>query len=64
MCLQRGNGPILKLENIKKDYYQLTFPQPTANELAKVRFERDNFGKVSGFTFVFSDGREEFVEKD
>ena len=62
--LQRGNAPKLKLVEINADEYEMVFDQPVNNELPDVRFERDDTGQVVGLTFIFDDGREEFVDKD
>jgi len=64
MYLQRGNAPKLKLVKIKEDIYEMVFNMPVMNELPNVRFERDESDNVTGLTFMFQDGREEFVEKD
>jgi hypothetical protein len=64
MYLQRGNAPKLKLVRIKDDEYEMVFNMPVMNELPNVRFERDESDNVTGLTFVFKDGREEFVEKE
>ena len=64
MYLQRGNAPKLKLVKIKADIYEMVFNMPVKNELPNVRFERDESDNVTGLTFMFQDGREEFVEKD
>lgn len=54
----------LKLEKIKDDLYKMLFDLPVMNELPNVRFERDENNKVTGLTFIFKDGREEFMKKD
>jgi hypothetical protein len=64
LFIQRKGGPKLKLELINNDYYEMTFSMPAANELPKVRFERSADGQVTGLTFVFTDGREDFAKKD
>ncbi|MDH3267431.1 MAG: retroviral-like aspartic protease family protein [Ignavibacteria bacterium] len=64
MYLQRGNAPKLKLVKIKEDIYEMVFSMPVNNELPNVRFERDESDNVTGLTFMYLDGREEFVEKD
>lgn len=64
MFIRRVDGPKLKLEKIHDDYYKMTFPMPVANELPNVRFERSSSGQITGFTYVFSDGREDFAKKD
>lgn len=64
LYIQRGSSPKLEMAYLEEDLYQITFPQPVRNELPKVRFERNEEGKVRGMTFVFKDGREEFTKKD
>ncbi len=64
MFLQRGNAPKLKLVKIKEDKYEMVFHMPVRNELPNVRFERNSSHKVTGLTFVFKDGREDFFKKD
>ncbi|MCE7991661.1 MAG: hypothetical protein HEP71_06765 [Roseivirga sp.] len=64
LYIQRGSSPKLKMALLEEDLYQITFPQPVRNELPKVRFERNEQGKVRGMTFVYKDGREEFTKKD
>ncbi|MBT8387150.1 MAG: hypothetical protein KJO12_07030, partial [Ignavibacteria bacterium] len=64
MCLRRGNALKLKLVKLKDDDYEMVFNKPVNNELPIIRFERDEYGKVRGLTFLFKDGKEEFVEKD
>lgn len=64
MYLQRRSAPRLKLLKIKDDEYEMVFNMPVANELPNVRFERDESRMVIGLTFVFKDGREDFVTKD
>ena len=63
LYLQRADTK-LKLESMEQDLYQMTFDVPVRNELPKVRFERNEKGKVNGLTFIYKDGREEFVKKD
>ena len=64
MYLKRKEGPKIKLEPIKKDYYKMKFSMPTANELPDVRFERNSNQEITGITFVFSNGKEDFSKKD
>ncbi len=64
LFIQRTGSPKLKLERIEKDYFKMTFPLPTANELPNIRFERNTDGTIHGLNFVFSDGREDFAKKD
>lgn len=64
MYLQRGSAPKIKLVMVKDDEYEMTFNMKVRNELPNVRFERDNGGNLTGLTFIFRDGRTEFVEKD
>lgn len=64
LYIQRGSSPKLEMAFLEKDLYQITFPQPVRNELPKVRFERNEQGRVRGMTFLFKDGREEFTGKD
>lgn len=65
MYLKRGDGPRLKLDRISEDLYKMTFNNAAVmNELPNVRFEKDDLGKVIGLTFIFEDGREDFVNKD
>lgn len=64
MYLQRGGAPKIKLVKAKDDEYEMVFNMPVRNELPKVRFERDDNKNVIGLTFIFEDGREEFVKKD
>ena len=64
MYLQRKEGPKIKLELVKKDYYKMTFSMATANELPNVRFERNSNQEITGITFVFSNGKEDFSKKD
>ena len=62
--MQRGGAPKLKLVKIGHDIYQMVFDMPVRNELPDVRFDRDDSHSVIGITFMFKDGREDFVEKD
>jgi hypothetical protein len=64
MYLQRGAAPKLKLVKIGEDKFEMVFNMPVKNELPIVRFERDETNNVVGLTFVFKDGREDFVQKD
>ena len=64
MYLKRKEGPKINLEPIKKDYYKMKFSMPTANELPDVRFERNSNQEITGITFVFSNGKEDFSKKD
>jgi hypothetical protein len=64
MYLKRKEGPKIKLEPIKKDYYKMKFSMPTANELPDARFERNSNQEITGITFVFSNGKEDFSRKD
>lgn len=64
LFLKRVGGPKIKLEMIKKDHYKMKFSMPTANELPSVRFERNSSGKVTGVTFVLSNGKEDFSKRD
>ena len=64
MYLKRKEGPKIKLEPIKKDYYKMKFSMPTDNELPDVRFERNSNQEITGITFVFSNGKEDFSKKD
>ena len=64
MYLKRKEGPKIKLEPIKKDYCKMKFSMPTANELPDVRFERNSNQEITGITFVFSNGKEDFSKKD
>lgn len=64
MYLKRKEGPKIQLEPIKKDYYKMKFSMPTANELPDVRFERNSNQEITGITFVFSNGKEDFSKKD
>jgi hypothetical protein len=64
MYLKRKEGPKIKLEPIKKDYYKMKFSMPTANELPDVRFERNSNQEITGITFVFGNGKEDFSKKD
>ena len=57
-------APKLKLVKVKDDEYKMVFNMPVRNELPDVRFERDETNKVTGLTFVFKDGRKDFVKKD
>ena len=42
----------------------MKFSMPTANELPDVRFERNSNQEITGITFVFSNGKEDFSKKD
>ena len=64
LMLQRGGSAKLELVAIKPDLYKMIFTMPVMNELPNVRFERDSSGKVTGFTFLYKDGREEFIKKE
>lgn len=64
MLLQRGSAPKLKLVKNGQDIYDMVFHMPVRNSLPQVRFERDKSHKVTGLTFVYKDGKEEFVKKD
>lgn len=64
MYLQRGKSPKLKLVWIDENTYKMEFPMPVRNELPNVRFEKDLANGIKGLTFVFSDGREDFIAKD
>lgn len=64
LYLQRSDGPKLKLSEIKRDLFKMTFDLPVRNELPTIRFERDENKIVIGLTFLFEDGREDFVKKD
>ena len=64
MYLKRKEGPKIKLEPIKKDYYKMKFSMPTANELPDVRFERNSNQEITVITFVFSNGKEDFSKND
>ncbi len=64
LFLQRGGAPKLELIIVEEDVYKMVFNMPVRNELPNVRFERDGTNKVNGLTFLFEDGREEFVKKD
>lgn len=64
LFIRRADGPKLKLDKIHDDYFKMTFPMPVANELPNVRFERATDETISGLTYVFGDGREDFVKKD
>lgn len=63
LYLKRGQSK-LKLVPIKKNLYKMVYHTPVNNELPNVRFERDEVDKVNGLTFIFKDGREDFVKKD
>ena len=64
MYLQREGAPKLRLVKVKGEEYKMVFDMPVRNELPNVRFERDDSNTVIGLTFLFKDGREEFVKKD
>jgi len=64
MYLQRGGSSKLKLVNIGDDKYEMVFNMPVRNELPIIRFDRNESNIVVGLTFVFKDGREDFVKKD
>ena len=64
MYLQRGGAAKLKLVLINGDLYKMTHNVPIMNELPNVRFERDKEDQVIGLTFIYKDGREDFVKKD
>ena len=64
MYLQRTGSSKLKLVELEKDLYEMVFHTAVMNELPNVRFERDEDGEVSGLTFVYENGKEEFVGKD
>ena len=42
----------------------MTLNMPVANELPNVRFERNADEQVTGLTFIYKDGKEEYVKKD
>lgn len=63
MYLQRGGAAKLKLVPINGDLYKTTHNVPIMNELPNVRFERDKEDQVIGLTFIYKDGREDFVKK-
>lgn len=64
LFLQRVGGPRLALVKVGNEEFEMTFNMPVMNELPKVRFVRDDENEVIGLTFVFKDGREEFIKKD
>ena len=64
LMLQRGNAPKLELEKLEEDLFKMTINLPVRNELPHIRFNRDSSRNVIGLTFVYKEGREEFVKKD
>ncbi len=64
MYLQRGGAAKLKLIQLEENLFEMTFPVAVWNELPQVRFDRNASNKVIGLTFIFEDGREDFVKKD
>lgn len=64
MYLQRGSAAKLKLVKLNENLYKMVFDLPVMNELPNIRFEKDSNSRVVGLTFLFKDGREDFVKKD
>ncbi len=64
MYIQRTGGQKLSLVKIEGELFKMEFTQPVRNELPNVRFERNEQGMVKGLTYVFKDGREDYIKKD
>ena len=64
--IQRDGSIKLKLVEVEDNLYEGKLPagMRARNALPKIRFERDDGCRIIGLTFVFPDGREEFVKKD
>lgn len=64
MYLQRNGAPKLKLVKLDYDEYEMMFDMSVRNELPNVKFKRDETNSVIGLTFLFKDGRQDFIQKD
>lgn len=66
LYIQRDGSIKMKLEKIGDNLYVGKLPEglKAMNVLPKIRFERDSRQRVIGLTFIYPDGREEFVNKD
>ena len=64
--IQRDGSLKLKLVEVSDNLYVGKLPEglKAMNALPKIRFERDGSQRVIGLTFIYPDGREEFVKKD
>ncbi|MBN2244546.1 MAG: clan AA aspartic protease [Candidatus Aminicenantes bacterium] len=64
--IQRDGSLKLKLVEIDDSLYEGQLPRgfKAMNELPKIRFERDDGDRVIGLSFIYPDGKEEFVKKD
>jgi hypothetical protein len=66
LYIQRDGSIKLKLVEVGDNLYEGKLPEGmrAMNVLPKIRFERDSSQRVIGLTFIYPDGREEFVKKD
>jgi hypothetical protein len=48
----------------KNSFNKLPNGMKAMNPLPMIRFEKDNNRNVKGLTFIYQDGRQEYVEKD
>jgi len=64
MYLQRGGASKLKLAKLDENLYEMIFNMPVMNELPNIRFKKNASNKVIGLTFLYKDGREDFIKKD
>jgi hypothetical protein len=64
--IQRDGSIKMKLVKVSDNLYVGQLPEglKAMNVLPKIRFERDGSQRVIGLTFIYPDGREEFVKKD
>ena len=63
---QRDGSLKLKLVKVGDNLYEVRLPEGmrAKNVLPKFRFDRDDSRRVIGLTFIYPDGKEEFVKKD